>query len=399
MILIGLLIVGCGVEKLGPAHPIDALDYPVGVTADPSQEVIWVTSGDFDLAYEGGAVMGIDVRTHQFIPGAVAEVGSFPGSFQLLERSGKSAHGYVTSRGTDAVYHLRISWDEANKPSVDCDGGTTTENGLVRCTETGLTERVISEESTLNLGSDPFSVLLHPASQPDGKDLLFTSAMGDGKLATFEIEDDGSLELVGNMTLAAGLFALTTDPKTGRIYSTSKALNTLEVLEVSESPSEDTDNPYLTQVEKLVLPSATSSDHARGLAFTQDGSRLLVLHRAPASVVVVDASADYGDRILAKIPVGKSPSEIKIVPGNGQVPELAYVSCFSTNRVDVIDPAQGMVVDSIRTGRGPFGLALIDNPNLGIRRLYVVNFHAQSVGVIELDPTSPYFHTQIAEIR
>ena len=75
------------------------------------------------------------------------------------------------------------------------------------------------------------------------------------------------------------------------------------------------------------------------------------------------------------------------------------MACFSANRIDVVDPAQGIVIASVPTGRGPFGLAFVDNADLGIRRLYVANFYNHSVGVVELDPTSPYFHTQIAEAR
>jgi hypothetical protein len=84
---------------------------------------------------------------------------------------------------------------------------------------------------------------------------------------------------------------------------------------------------------------------------------------------------------------------------DGQIPELAYISCFGKDALDVIDPTTGDHVAHIRTGRGPFGMAFIENKALGIRRLYVANFHSQTVGVVELDPDSPYFHTQIAEIR
>ena len=41
----------------------------------------------------------------------------------------------------------------------------------------------------------------------------------------------------------------------------------------------------------------------------------------------------------------------------------------------------------------------VRNAELGIDRLYVALFHDQSVAVIELDPSSPYHHTVIAEIR
>ena len=75
------------------------------------------------------------------------------------------------------------------------------------------------------------------------------------------------------------------------------------------------------------------------------------------------------------------------------------MACYGADRVEVIDPARAVVVDGVATGAGPYGLAFVDNPSLGVRRLYVAQFNADSVGVIELDPASPYYHTEVAEIR
>ena len=59
----------------------------------------------------------------------------------------------------------------------------------------------------------------------------------------------------------------------------------------------------------------------------------------------------------------------------------------------------GEVVARIPTGRGPFSLAYVDNPELGIQRVYVTHFYDHSVGAVEVDPMSPYFQQQIAEIH
>ena len=91
----------CERPATGPHHPVDQLDYPVAVTADPSGEIVWVTSGNFDLAWRGGAVLAIDVKDHSFLTaesdeGDVpvgAEIGSFPGPLELLERDGRAVAG------------------------------------------------------------------------------------------------------------------------------------------------------------------------------------------------------------------------------------------------------------------------------------------------------------------
>jgi DNA-binding beta-propeller fold protein YncE len=407
--IVAVVMAGCALDKLGPAHPVDGLDYPVGVTADPGGEVIWVTSGNFDLAHEGGAVLGIDLKTHTFIPGAVAEIGSFPGSVHLLSRNGTSAHAYVVSRTTDELFHLTVDWS-SGKPQLGCDGGQTDASGLVRCTMTGLKGEEDTEPddeiSPPGLGQDPFGILIHPSRTSEEPDLLFSAAMGDGTLATFVLDADGVPSLAGNLSLDIGLFALAQQPKTGQIYASSKGINSVSVLEVHDAPNDTSESPYISKMSSLVLPAMASTNHARDLALSSDGQKLYVLHQAPASIIVVDVSGgiDSSPNLLAKIPLDRSPGEIAVVPSYGDptaggLPELIYVSCFDKSRIDVVDPSAGQVVATIRTGRGPYGMAFVHNVNLGIRRLYVVNFHSHSVGVVELDPNSPYFHQQVAEIR
>jgi len=404
-----LAVTGCGLDGLGEPHPIDRFDYPLEVTADPAGETLWVTSGNFDLAFGGGAVMGVDVATHAFIPGASAEIGSYPGAFHLLERDGESSHGYILSRETNQLYHLSIGDDEGS-PTLGCDGGEEDPSGLVRCNELGVSEATVTDqEEPLSLGADPFGAVIRKARSEGQKDLLISGAMGEGLLATFELEEDGTPTLVGNMPLSSPVFALAEHPVTGQLYTTSKSVNVINVLGVRSAAAEeeaDTTNPWLELVDTIVLPTYTlaAMDHARDLAFTSDGGRLLALHRSPSTVYLVDVRSKAegtSDTVLTKVSVCNQPGRIQMVgpSDDGTVGELAYISCYGNNGVDVVDPASGQLVAHIRTGRGPFGMAFINNKELGIRRLYVANFHSQSVGVIELDPTSPYFHTQIAEIR
>jgi len=401
-------VAACGLDGFGEPHPVDRFDYPLELTADPSGKTLWVSSGNFDLAFGGGAVLGIDVSDHSFIPGAAAEVGSYPGAFHVLD-GGDAAHGYILSRETNQLYHLTLG-DNEGKPTLSCEGGEVDPSGIVRCNNQGLGEVTLPDsEDVLTVGADPFGAVIRRARLEGQKDLLISGAMGEGLLATFEIGDNGEPNLVGNMELTAPIFALAEHPITGQIYTTSKNINTINVLQVRQDGSElnvDDENPWLELVDVIVLPTYTlaAMDHARDLAFTSDGGRLLTLHRSPSTVYLVDVRAkDEGtsDTVLTKVSVCRDPGRIQMVgpSADGQLGELAYISCYGADGIDVVDPATGQLVAHIRTGRGPFGLAFVENEELGLRRLYVANFLSQTVGVIELDPSSPYFHTQIAEIR
>ena len=403
---------GCAVDPHGPAHPPDLLDYPVGVTAGPSGRYVWVTSGNFDLAYGGGAVLALDVLTHRFVPGAAAEVGSFPGAVTLrTDAAGALTDGYVLARETNGLYHLRYGLSDDGLPTVSCDGGARQPNGTMRCLDTQIEYLDVpapeggGAKVRLKVGPDPVAALLHPGHEAAEPELLLTAAMVDGNTATFTLGDDGAPTLVGNADLDDGLYAFAEQPHTHQIYATSKSLNALIVLALQAPAPTDapSTNPYLRVLRRVAIPDALAGDRARELAFTADGTRLLATYRAPSSVAVFDVSADASghaaDTFVAKIPVGARPGGLTVAPATPGAPELAYVACFGADRVDVVDPALGVVVDSVPTGHGPFGVALVDQPALGVRRLYVTEFYDQAVGVIELDPTSPYYHQLIAEVR
>jgi DNA-binding beta-propeller fold protein YncE len=420
--LLGLTLLACADPNAGAPHPPDALDYPVAVTADPSGRHLWVTSGNFDLSWRGGAVMAIDLSTNQFVsdqastdaglPGIV-QVGGYPGPVHLLSRGGEAVSAYVLSRAENSLYHLTISEDDSGAPWLSCAGATIQENGVIACSRDEAFESgdygVDGALVEGSLGEDPFGALVHHARDGEDQDLLLTGAMIDGELALFGLGADGAPRLLHQTTLTAGLFAFAENPVTGHIYTSHKSSSVINVLALEPAPPSETDptladTPSITLKKTLVVPASVVDDFARGLAVSADGTRLYAAYRSPSSLLIFDvapgAEASGEAQLLTKVQVSGSPGDVVVVPASATHPtELVYVSTYGGDRIDVIDPALGAVVDTIRTGHGPFGMAYVDNPELGIDKLYVALFHAQSVGVIELDPASPYHHTVVAEIR
>jgi YVTN family beta-propeller protein len=422
-------VTACKTRELGSPHPGDAFSYPVAVTADPGGRLIWVTSGNFDLAWRGGAVLAMDVVTHDFVRDAAGnpvgfQIGGFPGPFVIETRPGNPSirDGYILSRQENALYHVILSGDP-DAPEIACEGGVRMNTGILDCPGTEDTDALRLEDPDLdgklrdvNLGEDPYSVMLHRAAAGQSDDLLLTSAFIDGTAAIFTVKD-GAPTLVDSTQLSSGLYAFAENPKTGRIYATSKSSTTIDVLEV-RAPDPDAEpvvdskgvvqdpHPELIRQRSISVPTALLGDTGRGLAFSADGNTLFVAYRSPSSVVMIDVSVGPDgvpvDQVIAKIPVGFRPSAIAVVPaipGNAEATELVYVTCQGADRVEIIDPAVAQVVGHIRTGQDPFGIAFIDAPDLGLRRLYVANFLAETVGVIELDPASPFYHVEVAELR
>ena len=420
--LLGLLFIACANPDAGAPHPPNLLDYPVAVTADPSGRHLWVTSGNFDLSWRGGAIMAVDLATNRFVsdrdsdgealPG-IAQVGGYPGPVHLLSRDGEAISGYVLSRAENSLYHLSITRDDEGLPWLSCEGGTVQDNGVTACAREDAFESgtFVMDDAVVEgtLGEDPFGALVHHARQAEDQDLLLTGAMIDGELALFGLGAEGTPRLLNQTSITAGLFAFAENPVTGDIYTSHKTSSIINVLQVEPAPSADADpsladTPTLTLKKTIVVPGSVIDDFARGLAVSSDGTRLYAAYRSPSSLLIFDVSpggeASGEAQLLSKVQVSGSPGDVVVVPQSETHPtELVYISTYGGDRIDVVDPALGMVVDTIRTGNGPFGMAYVRNPELGIDKLYVALFHEQSVGVIELDPASPYHHTVVAEIR
>lgn len=401
----------CSDALTGDAHPTDRLNFPVSATADPSGRIVWVVSGNFDLAYRGGAVLAYDVVENRFLPDAAFEIGSFPGPFSLLERDGRAVAGYIASRSDNALYAVTFSGEPTN-PTPTCADGEESSTGILRCQRSGaIDSTTVDNDGTrveLTVGDDPFSTIVREGRHGDEPDLLLVGGMGDGRLAQLSLSDSGAPTLIGQIDLNAGLFGLVQNPASGRIYTSSKLTSSISVLDVARRELADEPgvldpvNPWLRLVAAVSIPEpAIVRDRARDLAISKDGTRLYATHRTPDSFVVLDIADDGRgnprNRVLHKIAMCNDPTSMAIHEVDGR--ELVYVSCFRDDRVEAIDPISGQVVASIKTGAGPSGLAVVDSPELGVSRLYVALFTDSALGVIELDPSSPFHHTEIAEIR
>lgn len=405
----------CSDGLTGSAHPTDRVNYPLSVTADPSGRLLWVVSGNFDLAYRGAAVLGYDVVDNRFIPEVAFELGTFPGPFKLLERNGQAVAGFIASRAENTLYSVTLSGDPT-APTVACADGERGEadgpNSILRCRKSGaISTRTVSDNDAsvqLTVGEDPYNITIRKAKNGIDPDLLIVGGMGNGRLAQLSINQTGVPTLIGQFDLGNGLYGLVENPATGRIYTSSKLSSALSVLEVARREKTDEPgvlelaNPYLRLVASVSIPEpAIVRDRARDLAISKDGTRLYATYRTPDSFITLDIADDGRgnprNRVLNKIAMSNDPTAMALHEVDGQ--ELVYVSCFRADRIEVVDPIAGQVIASIKTGAGPSGLTIIDRPDLGVRRLYVALFTDQAIGVIDLDPASPFYHTEIAEIR
>ena len=132
-----------------------------------------------------------------------------------------------------------------------------------------------------------------------------------------------------------------------------------------------------------------------GMAFEdpEQGDRLLVVHTTPPALSRVDMSLDENDNpridVVATVNLCTNPNLVVVHrPAlDGQSgPELAFVSCYGSDQVAVVDLNVFAVVKTIDVGDGPNEL-LIDRAH---GWLFVANTAESSISLIELEVGEGY---------
>ncbi len=158
---------------------------------------------------------------------------------------------------------------------------------------------------------------------------------------------------------------------------------------------------YLTS--PLGPMEATTSGDIRGIDRLPDGSGLVAVSRVPPALVVLDTSEQpdqWTGRYLDAIELCQQPSLVKVRSFHGWV--LAYVTCWASGQVFVLDVDEGRLVSSIAVGKGPHDIVFAPDepwivPELRYRA-YVSNFAENTISVIDLDPSSPTWNQVIGKI-
>lgn len=127
------------------------------------------------------------------------------------------------------------------------------------------------------------------------------------------------------------------------------------------------------------------------------GERLLMVFTTPPGLARVDTSLDTSrtpvDALMQTIPVCNDPNMLEVYRPEG-AEKLAFVSCFSDDRVAVVGLNSFSVIKTLRLGKGPNEMIT----DLARKRLYVVNTRESTISIVALDPTSPDYLDEVGVI-
>lgn len=391
-----VLLLGCAEEFQGRPPLTDGLHYPMTTAVDPTNGRLYVVNSNFDLAYQAASIVSFDLATHRLTEGSVS-FGAFPGSFLLVDSVLADARfGFLAVRGDNSLTWFKVD-ESGDGPVFVCsddadDPGTCSGSHVL--TESELLTQ--SDGDPLGVGSDPFGLGFLPGhdSRPDR---LLMAAMKGGELSLLELSQDGVPALIDQVYLAGGLHSVAIDPATEVAYLTNKQYPLLYRYSVGETD----DGGQLTKRASVTLPAPFSSvQYGRGLTFAKGGQRILVTYRTPASLLFVDgADVDpaLDQVVVTSVPVGSKPGNVVVVPSGLTGGEIAYVPCYADDTLWAIDVATATPVAVIPVGSGPYDVSAVFTAEY--RRAYITNFLGHTVSVVDIDPSSPFYHTHIAEVH
>jgi DNA-binding beta-propeller fold protein YncE len=391
-----LAALGCAEEFHGRPPLEDGLHYPIATAVDEANGLLYVVNSNFDLAYQEASLVAFDLADHK-LTGPTATFGSFPGTLLVVDSTtAKGKLGFLAVRGDNSLTWFRLEGTGSQTAFVCNDDEDQANNcgGDFVVTEGLLLEEEVEEN--VDVGSDPFGLAFLPG---DGErpDRLVVAAMRGGQFSLMELDKTGFPTLVDQVILASGLHSVTADPATGILYATTKTYPLLYRYRVEETAQ----GPRLDKLSSVGLPAPYStSQFGRGIALSSDGRRVLVTYRTPAALLALDNEDHYPEgeqAVIGTVPLGSRPGNLQVLPSGPGGGDVAYVPCYGDDTLWAVDVETLLPLAIIPVGAGPYDVTA--GYSDGLKRAYVTNFLDHTVSVVDIDPTSPYYHTQIAEIH
>jgi DNA-binding beta-propeller fold protein YncE len=424
------LVGGCTASSEEVRPPSDQVFFPTGVALSPDDEHLFVLSANSELRYDSGTVSVIPldrvdaviedwVGTRAMPPGCAQDLafsetlvcdeaqfiradagvrlGNFATSIGVQDLGGGDLRLVVPVRGDPSL--TWIDWDPVAGELVCGDGG-----GFQLCDDDHRLVRFIRDDS-IQIPDEPFNVFVD-----SGNEWAMVTHITTGTVTLVDLPVDGSPVLAD---VVSGLFA--SDPQTGRpgavgvagrtpgepnaiAYVTSRSENRVQTLTVVRplggAPRIAVGDYFF--LDRVGGPAGGSSD-GRAIAFGQGGDVAYIMNREPPSLALIDTSLDATGKprnvVSGATDLCREASGLAVADaGDG---ERAFVSCFQSGQLYVIDPRAGVEVEAIAlVGRGPFSVVA----SAGRRRLYVTNFFEETIAVVDIDPASPLRYRVVLRI-
>lgn len=426
--LLGLALASaaCTASSEDVRPPESELFFPTGLAMSPDDGVLFVLAANSDLRYDSGTISAINVEAvHNAViarrmnmldpacvddldaPGAIeceeapfilggsgVRIGNFSSALAVQDKGNGNLRVLVPVRGDPSV-----TWAEWDGSELSCGGG----QGFELCDDAHRLTRMREDEDLPELADEPYGIYVDSVAE-----LAVVTHLSSGTVSLVDSPAAGTPVLADAL---GGLFAGNGNARPGAtgiagrlagdrniIYVQSRTEDRIQMLSVAREAGS---LPFLVPSSYFFLNAVGgaggASSDSRGVAFDATGDRAYMINRSPPSLQIYDTSLDAtgvpNNRLVGVSDVCREASSLTVAQGS--LGERAYVSCFNSGEVYVIDPSgASQVEDVISVGRAPFGMAAAESRQL----LFVSTFLEDSIAVIDLDPTSPTFYRVVMRI-
>lgn len=238
----------------------------------------------------------------------------------------------------------------------------------------------------IELPTDPLGIAVRPLDDlvagETGSAVMVVHRAG---AVSYLIDRGDGLTLVDTFTgLAEELLAASLGPD-GRVWipsSISPLISRVGVtLDGSADEVAEDGLVYNAGFARVVGVTGDGTLDARGIAFDSNGNAL-VLTRSPGTLIIADGGLqpDGTLTVAASVEIGVGPSRLRVAMLRGR--EFAFISCFDSRDVYVVDLEARELTAVVRGMSGPFEFEI----DVQRERAYVADFRTSVVRVVDLTP-------------
>jgi YVTN family beta-propeller protein len=222
----------------------------------------------------------------------------------------------------------------------------------------------------LEVGDSPVLDVPHNLFIDSQKRFLYTSLIGSGEIWKFDIITD---TFVGKAPAGNASANVVVSPDGSKAYVTN-----WDITNPNGRAVQVIDTATLTKLQQINVGLAP-----HGINFSHDGKRIYVTNYFSDSISILNA-ADHTEiaRVLLAPdvnPVRSSkyqPLQVALTPDD----RFAYVTCFASHEVRVIDTAAQNVIAAVPVGKAPFLLEVTPDGQF----VYVANQQSDNMSVIRV---------------
>lgn len=237
-----------------------------------------------------------------------------------------------------------------------------------------------------------------------GMDHLYAVHLSGGEVSYFTVEPTrirlrdfrgGFFSASGGVYGGYGLAPTVPGDGASQVFVSSRVDNVVASFVIK-------DNLRVLTSSRTPAAGISPAADVRGISYDARARRLYLVNREPPALLALDMAPGLDGNpkksALWAAEVCSEPSLLQLGQDHARPGQpsagLAYVVCFGSAQIYVVDLRLGKVIDQIPVGKGPHSLVL-DDAN---KRAFIANFIDNSVGVIDLDPSHARFNRMAMRI-